>query len=136
MNSVSEPFFHDDEHHRQLARRLRDSQWAFADLVLEHGTVWFCWWDKARRHADVSARAANLYVTGLLDGVELLNWTRQHADWWQIGEWCDARYAAPVQLTEVGKAALQNRQLYDMEPVFWGLVEPGHCAIPAEQVTA
>lgn len=135
MSKESEPIFHDEANHRQQARQIRNHQWAFADLVLEHGTVWWCWWDKDRRHLDRS-RPANFYVTGLIDGVEMLNWTERHPDWWQIGKWCDAHYAAPVQLTEVGKAALQNRQLYDMELVHWGLVEPGHCAIPAEQVPA
>jgi hypothetical protein len=136
MSGKSEPVFHDDLQHRQQARNMRNAQWAFADLVLQHGTVWFCWWDKDRRHADASTHRANLYVTGLITGVDLLDWMNRHEDWWQIGEWCDSQYAAPVQLTEVGKVAIQNRHLYDMEPVYWGLADPGHCAIPAEQVTA
>jgi hypothetical protein len=126
------PKFHDDLEHRAQARRMRDAQWAFADLVAEHGTVWFCWWDKARRHDDREKRPANLYVTCLISGCEMLSWIDKHADWWTVGDWDDARYAAPVSLTEAGRAALQDRQRFDMEPVDWGMVEPGHRAIPAE----
>jgi hypothetical protein len=133
MTDKPQPVVHEDEEHRQMARRMRDTQWAFADLVAEHGTVWFCWWDKARRHHDAAKRAPNLYVTCLISGMEMLEWMRAHEDWWVIGKWDDARYAAPVELTEAGRAALANRAAYDMEPVDYGLVEPGHRSTPAER---
>lgn len=127
-----EPIFHSDPESRADARRMRDEHWRFADLVAEYGTVWFCWWDKARRH-DRESRPADVYVTCLITGVEILNWLESHEDWWIIGEWDDVRYAAPVSLTPAGKAALKKRDQYDMEPVDYGFVEPGHRAIPAER---
>ncbi len=55
-------------------------------------------------------------------------------DWWVIGDWSDQRYAAPVSLTDAGRAALANREQYDLEPVTGGLVEPGWQATPAPRV--
>lgn len=131
---MAEPEFHDDAQHREMARRMRDGQWQFADRVAKHGTVWFCWWNKDRRH--VPPYPDDVEVRGLIDGLEILGWLRSHDDWWVIGEWDDARYAAPVQLTDTGRKALAERHLYDLEPVDYGLVEPGHRAIPAERVPA
>lgn len=108
---------------------MRDAQWAFADRVAEHGTLWFCWWDKAHRHK--GARPADVFVTGLIDGLEYLDWMNRHPDWWNIGKWQDDRYAAPIQLTEAGRAALAERAKYDMEPVFGGMVDPGWKIFPA-----
>jgi hypothetical protein len=126
---MSAPVLKEDAESQAMARRMRDGHWAFADKVLEQGTVWFCWWNKARRH--VAPYPADVVVTGLIDGLELLDWLKGHEDWWIIGEWDDARYAAPVQLTEIGRRALAERHLYDLEPVNWGLVEPGYTAVPA-----
>lgn len=124
-----EPVFHEDPEHRGMARTIRDRQWLFADRVAEAGTLWFCWWDKARRHEGKAQ--SDLWVSGLIDGMEILGWLEAHPDWWVIGEWDDARYAAPVIITDAGRNALANRDAYDLEPVDWGLVEPGHRAIPA-----
>ena len=116
---------------RQMARTIRDAHWAFADKVLECGTVWCCWWNKNHHHQP--PYPSDLYVCGLIDGIELLDWLRSHEEWWVIGKWSDERYAAPISLTEAGMAALQIRDRYDMEPVRGGLVEPGWTAIPAER---
>ena len=51
-------------------------------------------------------------------------------DWTIIGEWSGERYARPVHITAAGLEALENRRLYDMEPVRGGLVEPGWQAVP------
>lgn len=125
----AEPVFHDDVEHREMARTIRDRQWLFADRVAAAGTLWFCWWDKARRH-DGKDRT-DLWVSGLIDGMEILGWLEKHPDWWIIGKWDDAQYAAPVTITDAGRAALAERDAYDLEPVDWGMVEPGHRAIPA-----
>lgn len=114
---------------REIARIMRDSQWAFAEKAAKHGTIWVCWWDKDRRHR-TEPLPDDLVVHGLISGMELLEWLGSHPDWWKIGEWSDERYAAPVSITEAGRAALAEREKYDMEPVIGGLVEPGWQAVP------
>lgn len=119
-----------DPDSRDRARRIRDGQWQFAERVARHGVVWFCVWDQSRRHPHPTPD--DVEACGLIDGLELLEWLESHADWWEIGDWSDERYARPVRLTEAGCAALANRHLYDLEPVTGGLVEPGWQAVPAE----
>lgn len=120
-----------DERAREMARQKRDEQWAFADKAACFGTLWFCWWDKNGRHTrSGKAIPDDLVVCGLIDGIELLGWIKSHPDWWIIGEWNDERYAAPVSITSAGRAALAERDRYDMEPVTGGLVEPGWQAVP------
>jgi hypothetical protein len=115
---------------RQMARHMRDGQWEFMARVVELGTVWVCWWNKNRSHNDTKPLPPDLKVCGLIDGMELLEWLNSHKDWWVIGEWSDERYAAPVSLTDAGRAAFAERHRYDMELVTGGLVEPGWCAMP------
>lgn len=118
---------------REIARRIRDWQWEFADKAALYGAVWLCVWDKERRHEPKEKREPNLVVTGLIDGMELLQWLDAHRDWWEIGEFSDKRYALPVSLTALGREAIAQRELYDMEPVRGGLVEPGWEAVPLER---
>jgi len=115
---------------RAMARHMRDRQWEFADRVAELGTVWVCWWNKNGRHDEKTA-PPDLYICGLIDGLELLEWLGSHCDWWTIGEWSDERYAAPVSLTDAGRKGLAEREKYDMELVRGGLVSPGWCCMPA-----
>lgn len=117
------------KHWRETARRARDEQWVFAERAAEFGTVWACWWDKDRRHKGKEL-PRDLFVFCLIGGTEMGDWLNRHPDWWEIGKWDDARYAAPVHITEAGRAALANRAAYDMEPVYGGLVDPGWQAIP------
>lgn len=108
---------------------MRDSQWRFMDRVNQLGTLWWCIWDKNRRH---ETPADDVHVTGLIDGMELKEWMQSHIDWWEQGDWSDERYACPISLTDAGRKALGERHLYDMEPVTGGMVEPGWQATPAE----
>jgi len=117
---------------REMARRMRDSHWAFMEKVQQLGTLWWCTWDKERRH---KPPADDVYVSGLIDAMELSEWISRHEDWWVKGEWSDERYALPVQLTDEGRRALAERHLYDMEPVTGGMVEPGWICVPAELLT-
>ncbi len=121
-----------EPHHRQDARYMRDAQWKFMERVAETGTIYVCWWNKNRHHDEAARAISDLKICGLIDGMELLEWLNSHKEWWIIGEWSDERYAAPVSLTDVGREALANRHLYDMEPVTGGLVEPGWETIPTE----
>lgn len=115
---------------RQIARNIRNSQWRMMERIAEHGTLWFCVWNKYRK-----PEAEDEMRCGLIDGLEKLEWVRAHPDWFMEGEWSEARYAFPIRLTDAGRTALTERELYDMEPVQGGLVEPGWIAVPlaAEQ---
>lgn len=128
-----EPRVLTDPEDRQMARDMRDEQWAFAERVAAQGTIWCCWWNKNGHHDTSKPLPDDLHVCGLIDGMELLEWFNQHPDWWIIGEWSDERYAAPVSITDAGRAALAEREKHDMEPVYGGLVEPGWQCIPAER---
>lgn len=130
---MSQRIQHTDDASRQRARCLRDHDWKVADRIAACQPLYICWWNKNRHH-DERSLPDDLLVCGLIDGMELLEWLNSHPDWWVIGEWDDARYASPVWITDAGRDALTNRHLYDMEPVRWGLVEPGHEAVPAERV--
>lgn len=120
---------------REMARRVRDWHWEIADRVAAAGTLWVCWWNKNRHH-DESNAPSDLLICGLIDGMELIEWFNSHPDWWVIGDWSDDRYAAPIQMTDIGRVALGNRHLYDMEPVTGGLVEPGWQSIPTAKSIA
>jgi len=111
---------------RDDARRMRNAHWSFMEKIAEFGTVWFCPWDKDRRHRNP---APDVEVDGLI-GYGILDWMASHPDWFERGEWNDNRYAAPVRLTPAGVTALENWHTYDMEPVNGGLVEPGWIATP------
>lgn len=122
---------------REMARHMRDWQWGFMERVARQGTVWCCWWDKAGRYRDKdNPPPDDLLVCGLIGAMELLDWMGRHKDWWIVGEWSDARYAAPVSLTAAGKKALAERDRYDMEPVYGGMVEPGWQAVPLPKARA
>ena len=136
MPTSQEPRQLTEDRDRDMARYIRDHQWRTLEQIAEHDPLWYCWWDKAGRHKKNEDRPADLKVSGLIDGMEILAWFRSHPDWVEIGEWSDERYAAPIRITEAGREALQNRELYDMEPVTGGLVEPGWQATPAPRETA
>src|SRR5690606_5897134 len=102
---------------REAARWTRDRQWEFMERVAKHGTLWFCVWNKYGR-----PEAEDEWRDGLLTGMDILDWMKRHRDWFVIGRWNDGRYAQPIKLKPPGRRALQNRHLYDMEPIHGGLV--------------
>lgn len=149
-----------DRRSRMFARAERDSQWAFMERVAREGVVWMCLWDKYRKHGPrcgtgycrsrieshgTKFRCAEcgvvidkvlddgVYVFGLLGSNELFHWLDSHKDWWKRGRWSDKRCARSIRITEAGRAALANRELYDMEPIFGGMVEPGFIVTPWPQ---
>ena len=127
-----EPKLKTDERSRQMARRIRDRQWATLQHIAEHNPLHVCWWDKDGRHKR-EPLPADLLVLGLIDGTELAQWLRSHPDWTVVGEWSDERCAVPIHITDAGREALANRDRYDPEPVVYGMVEPGWQAVPLEQ---
>ncbi len=110
---------------RMDARRTRDSQWEFMERVAREGVVWVCPWDKKRRHG-----ADGVHSEGLLCWPDFSSWLESHKDWWRPGRWSERRCAFSVRLTDAGRAALSQRELYDMEPIHGGLVEPGFVVTP------
>ena len=114
---------------REIARKIRDRQWRMMEQMEEHGTLWVCIWNKRRLPT-----AEDEFRDGLMGWEEKQSWfTDQHPDWFVIGgrdEYDDERDAWPYRLTDAGRAALQDRDRYDMEPVYGGMVEPGWTATP------
>jgi len=115
---------------RRIARNVRDSQWRFMERVAREGIVWTCPWDKYRRHKN----GDGVYVFGLLGSNEFLHWLHSHKDWWKTGRWSEKRCAKSIRITDVGLRALANRELYDMEPICGGMVEPGYIVMPLPPV--
>ena len=122
------PTFRTDDRSRETARRIRDRQWRMLERIADRNPLYICWWNKNRRHEEPYPN--DLMVCDLIDGMEMAHWLKAHPGWVTVGEWSDDRYAAPVRITDSGRAALANREKYDMEPVEAGLVEPGWQAIP------
>jgi hypothetical protein len=114
-----------DRMSRIRARCERDSQWEFMERVALEGIVWICPWDKYKRHD-----GDGVHVFGLLGSNEFYHWLDSHKDWWRHGRWSDKRCARSIRLTQVGREALANRGLYDMEPICGGMVEPGYIVTP------
>lgn len=144
-----------DRNARKRARAERDSQWEFMERVAREGVVWMCPWDKYHRHGPrcgcgsktfephgdqwqcvhcktVKDRVPDdgVYVFGLLGSNEFFHWLDSHKDWWKRGRWSGKRCARSIRITEAGRAALANRELYDMEPIHGGMVEPGYIVTP------
>lgn len=114
---------------REMAREARDFHWSFMERLDRQGTVHVCPWNKYRHEE----RPDELRLS-LIDGEELIAWLRAHPEWFQIGPQNTERWTNPISLTEAGRQALKDRDKYDMEPVFGGLVEPGWQAIPSPKV--
>ncbi len=111
---------------RMVARRERDSQWEFMERVAREGIVWMCPWDKYKRHKD----GDGVYVFGLIGSNEFYHWLSSHKDWWIRGRWSEKRCARSIRITNAGRRALNDREQYDMEPIFGGMVEPGYVVTP------
>jgi hypothetical protein len=110
---------------RRVARRVRDTQWHFMERCRDCNPLWWCVWNKARKPT-----LDDEWRSGLMDGMELLDWIESHFYWFDVGEWDDGRYARPVRLLPAGQEALKHHELYDLDPVRGGLVEPGYESIP------
>jgi hypothetical protein len=111
---------------RMIARRERDGQWEFMERVAREGIVWMCPWDKYGRHKN----GDGVYVFGLIGSNEFYHWLGSHKDWWIRGRWSEKRCARSIRITQAGRKALKNREKYDMEPIFGGMVEPGYVVTP------
>ena len=121
---------------REMARRIRNRQWAMLERIAERDPLWVCWWDKWGQHSQIEERPDDLEVFCLLSSNERFQWFGPggpHADWIEVGPWSEERCAAPVRITAAGRSALAARDQYDMEPVSWGMVEPGWVCIPKRE---
>ncbi len=72
----------------------------------------------------------DVFVFGLIGSNEFLHWLGGHKDWWKRGRWSEKRCARSIRITDSGRKSLANRALYDMEPIFGGMVEPGYVVTP------
>jgi hypothetical protein len=95
------------------------------ERVAREGVVWMCPWDKYRRHG-----ADGVYVFGLIGSNEFFHWLADHKEWWIHGRWSEKRCARSIRLTDAGIEALANRELYDGELIYGGMVEPGYVVKP------
>lgn len=127
----SEPRKLTDHNGRERARLVRDRQWRFMEKAAKFGTVWHIAYTRWREPKEDEEHVA------YLGHEELYGWFREkHPDWLIVGAFDEQRKGYPVTLSAAGYAALENREQYDMEPVFGGLVEPGWQAIPLEREAA
>lgn len=114
---------------RKHARLTRDFQWEFMNRIKACGTLWFCIWNKnGRKEMDDELRCC------LMDGIDIQDWMNRHRKWFLQGKWNEERYAWPIRLTKLGRAALAERT-DDMTPVYGGLVEPGYFVYPNPPTT-
>ena len=146
---------------RTEARYVRDRQWDALERIAEQNPLYICWWSKGPRARDLAVlpgylgacsltdqrmmaemsetlglglglvQPPDLRIFNFIDGLNVLRWLNDHPDWTRIGEWCEERLAAPVWITDAGRAALADREPYDLEPVHWGLDDRGWHSIPA-----
>lgn len=110
---------------RETARRIRDSHWALMERMRDR-TIWVCPWNKYRMEGGPGEVRFDL-----ISGCEWFDWVGRHQDWFQVGEWSEERCARAMTLTDAGRAALADREPYDMEDFHGGLVEPGYVVTPS-----
>lgn len=115
-----------DADSRQVARRTLDMHWDFVRRLARQGIIHFCVWNKYH-HKEQRNEARH----GLIDGLEVLGFVRQHRSWFGSGAYDLKRNTRPMWLTARGRRALR-RQADRPEMIFGGLVEPGYKAMPLD----
>lgn len=115
-----------DKLDREAARRTLDGHWDFVRRLAREGIVHFCVWNKYH-HKEQRNEARH----GLIDGLEVLEFVRQHRPWFGSGAYDLKRNTRPMWLTARGRRALR-RQAGRPEMVYGGLVEPGYKAMPLD----
>ncbi len=126
----TEPRLLASKSYREAARRIRDGQWRHMEDLRESGGEYW------RAFGGEGNVPAGVVFFGFLLWQDMAAWLHEHHDWFNIGDFDTARGANPIALTAAGLRALENRQLYDMDPVFGGAVEPGWTAIPTPSPAA
>ena len=66
-----EPKWLTEEPQRQMARHIRDRQWAMRSSIAHHNPLYICWWDKASRHQKDAETPPDVWACGLIDGMEV-----------------------------------------------------------------
>lgn len=124
---------------REVARRIRDEQWKIMETAAANGgEVRICPWDEKKVWTEGRGYHRLDPIPGefrfdLLGFMETFSWfDRAHPDWFTVDEadWDEERQTHLYRLTDAGRAALADRERYDMEPVEGGLVEPGWQTVP------
>lgn len=119
----------EDDEARRHARIVRDGHWRTMEELAEAGTQY--WRPYGGRDAP-----DNVVHFGFLAWANFQPWLQAHPEFFEIGPQDKALGANPVSLTAAGIEALANRELYDMEPVEYGAVEPGCVAVPSPVSTS
>jgi hypothetical protein len=111
---------------RQIARRTLDGHWNFMRRLARQGVVHVCIWNKYGHKEQ-----RNEYRHGLIDGLELMDFVRQHRPWFGYGAFDRSRNTFPMWLTPRGRSAL--RTCADRpQMILGGLVEPGYQVMPID----
>ncbi len=115
-----------DDFERQMARNQRNAHWGYMQQIA-HSGVMYVRWNKYSKPD--GPQHLSFCLMSIMD---FQSWTKQHPEWWDVGEWDDEQYGNPYRVTDAGRKALTEKHLYDMEPHHGGMVEPGYVVIPAE----
>lgn len=128
---VLEPRHLTGDRERQIARQIRDEQWALMMHLAAGGVVRLCWFQFA-----LIAPGSHILAAGLhpVHGTELVRWIKKHRQWWQITRRASEPSTVRLSLTAVGRHALRNKGRYDMEPVEGGHGDGRWYAVPAGAV--
>lgn len=100
--------------------------WDFVRRLARQGVVHFCVWNKYH-HKEQRNEARH----GLIDGLEVLDFVRQHRPWFGRGAYDRKRNTFAMWLTARGRIALRSRT-DRAEMVFGGLVDPGYQVMPMD----
>lgn len=115
-----------DRFSRQVAQRQLEGHWNFVRRLAREGIVYFCVWNKYGQ-----TEQKNEVRHGLIDGMEFLDFVREHQSWFGRGAYDRRRNAQPMWLTAAGRRAL--RSCADRPEIMrGGLVEPGYEAVPRD----
>jgi hypothetical protein len=111
---------------RQIARRVLDGHWDFVRRLARQGVIHVCLWNKYRHK-----EGRNEDRHGLIDGLELMEFVRQHRAWFGYGAYDRQRNTFPMWLTERGRRAVSTHADRP-QIVLGGLVEPGYQVMPID----
>ncbi len=115
-----------DTFSRRVARRVLDGHWNFIRRLARQGIVHVCLWNK---YGHKEGRNEDRH--GLIDGMELMEFVRQHRSWFGYGAHDRRRKTFPMWLTASGRHALRTRADRP-QLVLGGLVEPGYQVMPID----
>lgn len=115
-----------DRFSRQVAQRVLEGHWNFVRRLAREGIVHFCVWNKFHHK-----ERRNEERHGLIDGMEVMEFVREHRAWFGYGAYDRSRNTFPIWLTAAGRAALRTKADRP-QLILGGLVDPGFQVMPRE----